>query len=278
MDTKNERQELIEGISKLLNHTCKKRAEHHPEDHAGHLYALLSMGNYQELREHLAHFNIENEFWKLVGHLPPQINEHFIASELGEWDELPDNPIKEWGLLPGDIIVIKQQQHTLWEWQHAGMIKDENTLYSAMYTKTVMEQEFDYYRIYAVQLRALKVKANHEQPELGEQACNIAHSRLGNLYGISDKGYAIRHDDAPMYCSQVPWFAWIMSCGLNLDSGSPDYDEIEDLDERLAHLCSIKHDIVYPTNLAESHSNRSEHGYVAKTECVADVVRKESGQ
>ena len=275
MNTFKERNNALDKIRSMLKHSAGKLNEYDSSDHAAHLYALWSMGQLLELKKALAHHNIENEFWDGIDHLPMRINEHFIAPNLGEWAELPNNLAEEFGLLPGDIIVIKQQQQTLWEWQHAGMIKDEHSLYSAMYTKTVLEQPIDYYRTYAVRVRVLRVKANHENPELGKAACCKAQSRLGNIYGVSDKWYAIQHEDAPMYCSQLPWYAWATTAGINLDCTCPDYPETKDPQLLLKKWSALPYSIVFPTNLAESCNDYPNHGFTAKTECVLDMSRKE---
>jgi len=231
------------------------------------------MGHHYELHRKLKADGIVNEFWMALEHLSPQLNEHFIAPNLGEWNEVSSNFLTEYGLLPGDILVIKQDQKTIWDWQHAGMIKDEKTVYSAMYTETVMEQPIDYYKHYATRIRALRVIANHDDPALGCKACEVAEARLGNTYGISDKWYALHHKKAPMYCSLVPWFSWMVATGINLDSSSPDFDEITNEQWRLRHLSNIPHAIVYPGNLADSCEDYPEHRFRRKTECVLDLCR-----
>ena len=270
---KIQREQIIAHIKEVLKDRTPHRLEHETADHAHHLYSLLCFGHHNELQHSLDSADIAGEFWDKIEHLSPRINDHFSSADLGEWDELPRNIVKECDLLPGDFIVIKQAQSTLWEWQHAGMIKDENTLYTAMYPDHVLEQPITYFRTYATQFRAFQIRANHAQPEWGINACEIAHKRIGNVYGISDKWYALHHKKAPMYCSLIPWFAWILATGLNLDAHCSDHTDIENRKKRLQHLCRIPHTIVYPTNLAESHIDYPEHGYAAKTDCVLDLIR-----
>lgn len=268
------RTDVVNRIKTLFNtkHFVRPN-EKEPEDHAGHLYALWSMGNHHALNKTLRADGILNEFWQTLEHLSPQLNEHFIAPNLGEWDGFPANLVRSLNLLPGDLLVIKQHQNTLWDWQHAGMVRDEVSAYSAMYTESVLIQSLDYYMHYATRLRVLRVLANHADPTLGRKACEVADSRLGNVYGISDKWYACHHDDAPMYCSLLPWYSWMKATGINLDRSSPDYEEILDEKRRLWHLSKIPHAIVFPGNLAESSENDPEHHFVCKTEVALDICR-----
>ena len=270
-----EGRQIVEKLDRLVEPLRHRWEKHELPDFGEHLYALLSLGNFEEIRKQLAREkdHVAVDFWRILEGLSPQLNALFIAPEQGDWEELPANPVQEFGLLPGDIVVIKQHQHTLWEWQHAGMIKDENTLYSAMYTQTVMEQPLDYYRRYATRIKLLRVRANHENPALGRAACEQAARRVGNIYGVSDKWYALQHEEAPMYCSQVAWYAWVTATGINLDGACPDYSEIADQEERLKKLCAIPHVIVYPTGLAESDHDGDGYDFKAKTECVLDLAR-----
>jgi len=240
-----------------------------------HLYALYAMGQLNALQQRLRELDIHDAFWRCLEMDKNKLLEHFTAPELGTWPDAPENPIQELGLIPGDILVMKQHMHTPWEWQHAGLVKDEKSVYTAMCTGDVMVQSIDYFKNYAVRVKALKVIANHENPELGRAACAAAATRVGNPYGISNKWHAFTHKKTPMYCSQVAWYGWL-NCGendaLNLDHGCPDYEGVHSIEQRRRKLCSPLHDIVFPGDLARSTSD-SAHGFKAKTVCVLDISR-----
>jgi len=268
-----QREGIVARIKEMLKDRTLSCEKYETNDRANNIYALWAFGQYDKLQQHLDMAQIASEFWNHIEHFSPRINKHFNSPDLGEWKELPSDIVQECKLLPGDFLVIKQQQAALWEWHHAGMVKNSEMLYSAMYPLNAIEQPIDYYRRHATHIRAFRIHANHAQPELGRQACAVAAARVGNTYGISDKWFALQHVQAPMYCSLVPWLAWIQVCGLNLDAQCPDYTAEKTQQKRLQQLCRIPHSIVYPTGLAISHTDRPKLGFAAKTDCVLDMVR-----
>ena len=73
-----------------------------------HLNALYVMGQFKELQEQLKELNLHDVFWEHLKLDRKEIMEHFTAPDLGPWPDAPENPIRELGLIPGDVLVMKQ--------------------------------------------------------------------------------------------------------------------------------------------------------------------------